>query len=304
MRISQQTKSVFTTTKAVFGFLQVPPCFHSHRFVLMGDEFFVYDSIANAPHVDKMRDEFQVKRARFDPNVAPPPLGQHMVRGNGWDWGAGGGVPFATVVFQAIVNNNNDRTNTVEILLTALGQMTDQDAAAIFKWAEQLCGATSVERTPWCNQAMRTPQGRWFTADAQLWKATFAQVMVLCNPLSAADRELVVPQCRRAVVCGYVPCSSHMWRHPNTTTEEQREIAKRWGNEALVRRLVAAFQSPDAGNADDRTSFQAVRRLLALYLYVAAITQGVAYPDFRTQADFREDPAGSYDAFFVKDLLR
>ena len=303
MRISQQTKSVFTTTKAVFGFVQVPPRFHSPRLGLMGDEFFVYDSTANAPDAGKMREEFQVKRARFDPNVAPPPLGQDMVRGNGWDWGAGGDAPIATVSLDAIANDGNDRTNTVEILLSALGQMTDQDAAAIFKWAEQLCGATSVERTPWRNQAIRTPQNRWFTADAQLWKATFAQVMVRCNPL-AADIALVVPRCRCAVVCGYVPCSSHMWRHVGTTTEEQREIAKRWGNEALVRRLVAAFQSPAAGEADDHTSFQAVRRLLALYLYVAAVTQGAAYPDFRTNNDFREDPVGSYDAFFVKDLLR
>lgn len=277
----------------------------------MGDTFFVYESTAGAPDADRRLEIFHVRRARFLANVAPPPLGQRLAFASHWEWHAvlpqeQDNVPFAMVTINSLLDNSHvNRSNTIDIELDAENQvtMTDQDAAAIFQWAEQLCSATSVERTPWRNQAERMPTDRYFASDAQLWKATFARVEVVCNPNDAAVRLLVVPRCRRAVVCGYVPCSHHMWLHPATTEETQRGIAKRWGSEALVRRLVAAFQSPAAASAND-ASFGAVRRLLSLYLYVAAITSGDAYPNFTVNDDFRTHEGNPYRAVFVKDLMR
>jgi hypothetical protein len=92
-----------------------------------------------------------------------------------------------------------------------------------------------------------------------------------------------------------------MWDHKHTISEDRKEILRRWRIEALPRRLVAAFKSQEAGNIDDDRSFGKVKRLLALYLCVAAI--GTPFPDIASGHDFRNDKEGQYEAVFVKSLF-
>jgi len=232
------------------------------------------------------------------------------------------GVPVAGAVAASLIltrQANQARSTDIELQDQAganiMNPITDAEATRILAWAEQLCSATAKERTPWLNDADRRPHDpannnnqatKVWSADADLWGCPFARILVTCNSQIQADRMVVVRKCRRAVVSGYTPCSNHMWEHADTTDEDRVEIAKRWVKEALVRRLVTSFRTPAAAeDANDVASFGAVRRLLALYLFVSAITQGTSFPNFATAQnnDFRQDPANpAYTAVFVKLL--
>ena len=293
----------------------------------MGDSFFVFELII--PHTPD-RLELNVRRAHYAANVAAPPLGQMRTQGLEWNYTDvqlnainANGVPVAGAVAASLLltrQANQARSTNIELQDQAganiMNPITDAEATRILAWAEQLCSATAKERTPWLNDADRRPHipannnnnqaTKVWSADADLWGCPFARILVTCNPITAADRPDVVRKCRRAVVSGYTPCSNHMWDHADTTDEDRVEIAKRWVKEALVRRLVASFRTPNAANdAGDNVSFGAVRRLLALYLFVSAITQGTSFPNFATahNHDFREDQARPhYMAVFVKLL--
>ena len=298
----------------------------------MGDHFFVYEqpavlavqAAAAAGGLGPMPHEltFLVKRARFVLNAVAPQIGH---KSDDADFTVDPN-PFAHVKLinikwrdaQIAANIVGNRiSHTADIRLTnveanAAGQqqpaMTDNEAIDIIKWAEQLCSAQSLERTPWLSLADRRNIVHntkvWNNPDS-LWKCPFARIQVQCMPTNAGPANAynhlnVVPQCRRAILADYTPCSTHMWDHLETTQEDRLEIALRWQKEALTRRLAASFRTPEAANNDDRTSFDKVRRLLVLYLFVSAITTGTAQNnDFRGEAG-----DGDCTAVFVKSLHR
>ena len=262
----------------------------------------------------------QAFRAQYTSDVTAPQLGQQST----WKFIDthinGMGIPIAQIHLYKTKDKDDD-VHSVNIWLydnpEVPNPMTDAEATKILAWAEKLCSATAKELTPWLNDADRRPHDeakgiitKIWSKDADLWKCPFARIMVYCNPAEAKDQLLVVRNCRRAVVSGYTPCSEHMWDHKDPTHGDRVEIVNRWGKEALVRRLVKAFRTRQAANDDDDDeSFGAVRKLLALYLYVSAITQGRKYPDFKNADthNFREeeDDEGNYDTYtavFVKSL--
>ena len=189
--------------------------------------------------------------------------------------------------------------------------MTDDEAGEIYKWAEKLCKAQTVTGTPYLSAADHRQQGKVWTAAhaAHLWKCQFAHVKVKCNYKDqlSANRLLVVPTCRRAILAGYTPCSTHMWTRDDTTNEDRSEIVQRWAAEKLTKRLVAVFATQEAKDDNNERAFVKVRRLLALYLFVSAITVGTQCPPFdafrkNDPDDFREIKSKTINAFFVKHL--
>jgi hypothetical protein len=303
----------------------------------MGDEFLVYTKIEDEA-LDQTQLEFIVQRAKLGASVEFPQLGKKLKSSK---WNIVGKNQGKIAQLKLTKNVHADDTATAEIDLQTIPItgaragaragagaifMTDAESVQIFAWAEQLCCAQSLERTPWLNPAVRTPHKqdnltRVWSSAADLWNCSFARVLVRCN-FSMQEKEekeeeeeeekeeeeqvhlkrlQIVPQCRRAVLAGYTPCSMHMWDHKQTNSEDRKEILRRWRIEALPRRLVAAFKSQEAGNIDDDRSFGKVKRLLALYLCVAAI--GTPGPNIKSDRDFRRDTKKQYEAVFVKSLF-
>ena len=282
---------------------------------VMGDHFIVF-------RVDVLKENeitLDAYRAQYKADVTAPPLGQQRSRGKDWDYTDI--HDDEAYVFALFTMERNDASlHCVDITLFGMDDpsvpaMKDAEATTILAWAEKLCSATAKELTPWLNDADRRPHDKakniitkLWSEDADLWKCSFARILINCNPQQQKQvlKKNVVRDCRRAVVSGYTPCSEHMWDHKDTTNGDRVEIVNRWGKEALVRRLVYAFNTEEAANDNnDDDSFGAVRRLLALYLYVSAITQGRNYPNFKTAGthDFREDQTNpEYTAVFVKSL--
>jgi hypothetical protein len=245
---------------------------------------------------------FALRRAQFAAGVAAPPLNADLARGpDGWDLVA---PEYVAAVFLSTSAYDDDAhardafTAGVAVQTGAHAALTDAELARLYEWVHKALKAPMAQRLPFLNEARRA-QGAAARAFPQPWAMAFARTAVPANGPPAA-RQAFVPRVARAVRAGYVPCSRHLWADSRLLLPARQQILARWAKEALIQRLRAVLQAPAVAFAD-------CKDLLALYLYVAAISTNAPFPNVWGAAnyDFRTDPlhnGRAYEAVLIKEL--
>jgi len=228
--------------------------------------------IAEAGVPANRRVAFAVRRASFAPGVAAPPVGQSLPRGAGtWDYVGPGPIALLFLWRPAFEGGNGAvDTFSIKAAIRVEQGVVPAELGRIWAWVGQVVGAPNVAEIPYRNVALKAGP----KALAAPWNCRYVVSTTPVSPSITADLEKVLP-------FDFVLCSRHLWHDSGLTGVQRTGIVDRWKKEALVRRLTALFTEGGAA-----IQWNSVRKLLALYLYVAAIDVNTPYPDvWRTLGD-------------------